>query len=267
MTTKELKEIITGGKEIPSFLIFIEEDSFNATMYLKLIAKTKYLPIEYCDSADYALYDMESPFYDPKIYYIANDESLLKNDLHLSQLKSCESMVIVAYDSQKRFDIKYKNDIVVFSHGNTEDICKYLNKKFPNVIIDDNKMKSMIESCNNDLNVVVNEMEKISVLPNTMADEYFSKTYYPNYKTIDDMTVMFNILNKNKDIVNYIKQIENGSVRYLKALYTMARNKLIATNNSWFAKIMICAYKALNDIVITGVDSKNVMDKFILELM
>lgn len=266
MTTKELKDIITSGKEIPNFLIFIEEDSFNATMYLKLIAKTKCLQIEYCDSADYALYDMESPFYDPKIYYIPNDESLLKNDLHLSQLKSCGKPVILAYDSQKKFDNKYKNDIVVFSHGDRIDIHKYIKKKFPNVIIDDSRIEKLIESCNNDLSVIINEMEKISCLPNNMVDEYFSKTLYPNYKTVDDMTVMFGILNKNKCSVNYSVQIENGSVRYLKALYTMARNKLAATNDSWYAKIMICAYKAFNDIVITGVDSKNVMDKFMLEL-
>ena len=269
MNSSVLKNILVNKKEIPKFMIFIENEPSNAKAYLNLISKNIGKPIKFYDSADEALYDMSTGLVDDRIYYIVNDDKVLKNNRYISELKSFDENIIIGFDGMKipdSFISDNQNVVYVFDTGSMQTLLNFIAKKAieNKITINQSQSEDLIYKSDFKLSQITNEIEKISLLDNKA--EYIANQEYPNIAKIDNMSVMLQVLNQDKRSMQNMSILMESAVGSLKAIYTMAKKKFKTTDNLFYAKVMIASFKAYNHIIDGTLDSANSIKKFFIDI-
>lgn len=258
---------LNGVDNIPHLMIFVEHEPINAKAYMKLISKKLYLPIEIYDTADNALYDIESGFSDDKIYYILNDEKIPKNQEYITAFKESDKYVIVGFDGVKIPD-SFLNDnaqyVYTFEKGTLPVLMSYIRKRIGNTVSDAN-LKHFIECCDYKLSQINNELDKAITYGD--FESFFMLNMYPDIRVIDPMSVYLMIINKDSQFIHKLDILINNAVQSLLAMYTMARKKFVMTNDKYYAKLMVLCFKAHSCIIDGTATSENAIKKFVSDLM
>ena len=252
-------------------MIFIENEPVNAKAYIDLISKKLGIPVEIYDSADNAIYDMTSDLFDSRIYYIINDGSVLKKPSIISYFNSSNEYVIIGFDELKVSDDfmrNYAQYTYTFEKADTQTLLSYIRKKYRNIKADDRALISLIEHSDHRLSQINNELDKVELLSEDEQTSYFLlPNQYPDIRTIDNMSVMLMIINKNIRFVDHIDSLINSAVQSLLAIYTMARKNFVKTNDKYYAKLMILCFKAHSSIIDGTISSENAIKKFVIDLI
>jgi len=271
MNSSVLKQLISDNK-IPEFMVFIENEHINARAYIDLIAKKINKPVVIYDTADNAIYDMTTGLVSKRLYYILNDEQIIKNQNYIPTLASFNENIIIGFDGIKITDT-FLNDnsqfIYIFEKGNTDTLMKYIRKKYITFAnsYTDAELKDLIACSDNKLSQINNELDKVSLLSEKEQKEYFKNKEYPDIRQIDNMSVMLMVLNKNKEFFKHIDILINNSVQSLLAIYTMARKKFVLTNDKYYAKLMVLCFKTHSNIIDGTMSSENAMKKFAIDVL
>lgn len=275
MDSSILKKILTAPPlahlDIPQFMIFIENEPINARAYLNLMSKKLNLPIALYDTADNAIYDIERDLFEDKIYYILNDESILKKQDYIPYLNTIGKFVVVGFDGVKISDGFQKDNaqfIYTFEKADTKTLISYIRKKMPSLNVTENTLTRLIECSDHRLSQINNELDKLSKLTRAEQESYFMlPDQFPDLRTIDNMTVWLMIINKNSSFIPHINILINSAVQSMLALYTMARKKFVATNDKYYAKLMLLCFKTHSSIIDGTSTSENAIKKFVIDLM
>lgn len=270
MNSSVLKQIITNNQLIPNFLIFIENEPINGKAYIDLISKKINKPIVIYDSADNAIYDITTGLVSNRLYYILNDEQIIKNQWYISELiKFSNENIIIGFDGIKIPDNFLRDNsqfIYTFERGDTDTLLKYIRKRYT-VFANDTELKDLIAYSDNKLSQINNELDKVTLLSEEEQKEYFKNKEYPDIRQIDNMSVMLMVLNKNKEFLNHIDILINNAVQSLLAIYTMARKKFVSTNDKYYAKLMVLCFKTHSNIIDGTTPNEIAIKKFVLDIL
>ena len=274
MDASVLKKILTSPPlahmDIPHLMIFIENEPVNARAYVNLIGKKLNLPVEIYDSADNALYDMDGGLFSDRIYYILNDENVLKKSQYISFLNTKDNFVIIGFDGIKVSDTFVKDNaqfLYTFDRGDTNTLLSYIKRKYPSINATNADLTRLVEYSDHRLSTINNELDKITLLSANEQKLYFSTNQVPDIRTIDNMSVMLMILNRNIEFVKHIQLLISNSVQSMLAIYTMARKRFASSNDNYYAKLMILCYKTHSSIIDGTMSGENAVKKFVADLM
>ena len=271
MDSSVLKKILTSPPlahvDIPHLMIFIENEPVNAKAYLNLIGKKLSLPIALYDSADNAIYDIETGLCESRIYYILNDEKILKNRAYLTALMELDEFFVVGFDGMKipeNFIRDNAQFIYTFETGSLDTLTNYVKKKIGNVVSDD-EILEFVQSSDSRLSQIQNELEKATLDGDIVS--FFKQKKYPNIRSLDNMTVMQMVLNRDKQFLSHLDILSQNAVGTVLALYTMARKRFLLQNNPYYAKLMTLCFQTHSSIIDGSVTSDNAMKKLAYDIL
>ena len=270
MDSSVLKKILTAPplahKEIPNVMIFIENEPINAKAYVNLIGKKLCLPVEIYDSADNAIYDIETGLCGSHICYILNDEKIIKNRAYLTAFVELGEFFIVGFDGVKIPENFLRDNaqfIYTFEKGSLDTLTNYVKKKIGNVVSDTN-IHDFVECSDYKLSQINNELDK-AVTDGDIAS-FFSQKRYTDIRTIDNMTVMQMILNRDKRYLSYLPYLTANAVGSVLALYTMSRKRFLLSNDTYYAKLMNLCFKAHSSIIDGTMSSENAIKRLAVDI-
>lgn len=250
MDIKLLKSDILSNN-IPNFLIFNVEEYLLAKQYIDYISTTINRQVRYYSNSKEALYDIETNLKEDFLYIIYEDRNILsKTDEYFSKFKCSNRNIILYYNSLDKKSDFYKNNelyIVDFKKLDRKTLIAYAMKQFKihRCTLNQDKLEKLIEYCNNDLNILSNELDKIFILEqeniNVLVD-YLLDNGFIDYRETNVFDFINLILNKDRKAFEYFNRIDESPVTFLINMFNMSKKRFISTRNLYYKDLMKLCY-------------------------
>ena len=264
MDIKLLKSCIFSNT-IPNFLVFLVEEPALYRQYLNSISNTLNKDYEIYDTAREAIYDIESNIKDDHIYLIFDDVKISEEEL--SKLLESDKNIILCYNNislpQKIYDVinKHRNNIVEFRKIDKDTLLAYAIKLCKNnkCTVDTDTLIKLIECCNCDLGIMINELIKIFLLEQSNSNllvNYLINEGFIDYRDISLDRFVSSVINRSCDSFIIEQKIEDSPVIILTAIYNSALNKLKSTRAVQYSKLMSLCFNIQKGILDGTIDSK-----------
>ena len=273
MFPNELKQMI-HRREIPKFLIFLDNDPYQSFIYKGQIAKIVGLPTNYYADLEDALYDASMLLSEDCMYVVQIDVSTTKgfngqaekNKTLLNALKELDKYVIILfenYDNKKSSLLSsFKDDIVIFNKQNTNALYDYITKicVANKTTLPQAEILALIEKSNNDLGVIVNTLEQMCILNKIGYDA--SSFELCDYRKGDLFVLIDKILAQDKTAWEYSTLVKDSPSVIAYNLYRKARERFMTTNSSYYSKLMEICEKVFN-----GINDGSIKDSYALKYL
>ena len=262
MDIKLLKTDILSNN-IPNFLIFEVYEYALAEQYIDYISSTINKPIKLYYSSKEVIYDIETNLKEDYLYIIYNDKSVISDEDIVKALINSKRNIIVYYTELDKRSLFYKNNknyIVKFKKLDKNTLLAYAIKlcKDKKCSIDQDKLVTLIEYCNNDLGILINELDKIFTLEqensNVLA-KYLLEEGFIDYRETNIFDFINLILNKDKKAFEYYLRINESPVNILINLFNISKKRFISSRNLFYKDIMKLSYNLYCSILSGTVDS------------
>lgn len=273
MDIKLLKTDILSNN-IPNFLIFEVYEYALAKQYIEYISNTINKPSKFYYSAKEVIYDIETNLKEDNLYIIYNDKSITIDNTLINKLINSKRNIIVYYSELDKRSTFYKNNkqyIVEFKKLDSYTLLAYANKlcKDKKCSIDQEKLMKLIEYCNNDLNILLNELDKIFILEqenSNILTQYLLDEGFIDYRETNIFDFINLILNKDKRAFEYNLRINESPVNILINLFNMSKKRLFISRNLFYKDIMKLSYKLYCGILDGTINSSYVIEYLLLRL-
>lgn len=267
MNNNQLKELINKN-QIPKFMIFIDNNPYNISIYKKQIVKKINLPINYYNDIQEAASEASSLISEDCIYFVRvdnNDKILKKASLFetaLSVLKTSGQYSIVVLNDKSKVPKSFINDVIYFDKYDYNSLFSFSKQvcEMNNIKISDAKIQELVEKSDCDLGIATNVLAQLSVLSQIGGDaESFD---FCDYRKGNVFTLCDKILSKSDDTWEYSYLLKNDTMMVTFNLYRKARERLKSTNSKYYAKIICeCEY------IFNGIASGEVKDEYALKYL
>ena len=271
MELKLLKSDIVSNN-IPKFLIFNVEEPVLAKQYIQQMSSTLGKYYKYYDTIDEVLYETSTNLREDFLYVILNCdikninqiEDLIKSNRHII-------LYLTSLDTKLEWYKKYKDFVVNFSHLDKYTIVAYLLKQLSlnRIIIDQDKIENLVDFCNCNFSLCVNELSKIITLnqdnSNILMDYMFNKGF-SDYRKTNVFSFIQKILNKDKSLFEEISRLDDSIISIITILYNQAKNRLIKYNNNFYANIMQLCVELDCGIKDGTVNAESALDYLLMEV-
>lgn len=256
MEIKLLKSSILSNN-IPNFLIFITEEQALSKQYIESMTNTLNKAFKYYSSAKEVIYDIETNLREDYLYIISNDKNLLHDKDLLGTLISSRRNVIVCFDELDKSSDFYKSNkdyIVDFKKLDKYTLLAYAQKlcKAHKCRINQEKLITLIDYCNCDLGVLLNELDKIFLLEQENSNilvDYLLNNGFVDYRGASIFKFIDMALNKDINAFNYLSRLDDSPVSIVFNMYNIAKKRLLSTKNTFYGKVMQLCYKIYNGII------------------
>lgn len=262
MNIKLLKTDILSNN-IPNFLIFEVYEYALAKQYIDYISSTINKPTKLYYSSKEVIYDIETNLKEDNLYIIYNDKNVTIDDTLVDKLINSKRNIIIYYTELDRRSLFYKNNknyIVEFKKLDKDTLLAYAIKlcKDKKCSIDQDKLVTLIEYCNNDLGILINELDKIFTLEqensNVLA-KYLLEEGFIDYRETNIFDFINLILNKDKKAFEYYLRINESPVNILINLFNISKKRFISSRNLFYKDIMKLSYNLYCRILSGTIDS------------
>ena len=262
MDIKLLKTDILSNN-IPNFLIFEVYEYALAEQYIDYISSTINKPIKLYYSSKEVIYDIETNLKEDYLYIIYNDKSVISNEDIVKALINSKRNIIVYYtelDKRSSFYKNNKNYIAEFKKLDKNTLLAYAIKlcKDKKCSIDQGKLITLIEYCNNDLGILINELDKIFTLEqenSNVLTKYLLEEGFIDYRETNIFDFINLILNKDKKAFEYYLRINESPVNILINLFNISKKRFISSRNLFYKNIMKLSYNLYCRILNGTIDS------------
>lgn len=263
---KLLKSSILSNT-IPKFLIFFVDEPALYRQYIHSISSTISRDYEIYSTAREAIYDIESNIKDDHIYVVFDDLKIV--DEEIEKLKISNKNVIICFNSllsdlpQGVASIlkKYDKYFVTFNKIDKDTLLAYALKLCKNnkCSVDSGVLAKLIECCDYDLGIMINELNKIflleqsnsNLLVNYMIDEGFI-----DYRDVSLSRFVDCVVSKNKNSFLMYQKIEDSPITIITNIYNVSLNMLKQTRAVAYSRLMKICFELQKGIVDGTVDSK-----------
>ncbi len=267
MDSNQLKELIRK-REIPKFMIFIDNNPYNMSLYKNQIVKIINLPVLYHTDIQDAIYEASSFLAEDSIYYIridSTDKILKKSELFsdaLSTLKKIGQYTLVILNDKGKVPKAFLGDTVVFDkydynslYAFGKQVCE-LNK----IPLSNNKLQELIDKSDCDLGVASNTLMQLSTLNKAGGDiESFE---FCDYRKGNIFVLCDKILSKDNSAWEYSQLVSNETMMVAFNLWKKARERLKSTNSIYYANIICeCEY------IFNGITTGDIKDEYALKYL
>lgn len=264
MDIKLLKSCIFSNT-IPNFLVFFVEEPALYRQYLNSISNTLNKDYEIYDTAREAIYDIESNIKDDHIYLIFDDTKISGEEL--SKLLDSGKNIILCYNdissSQKLHGVlsKYSSNVVEFRKIDRDTLLAYAIKLCKNnkCSVDTDVLIKLIDCCDCDLGIMINELNKIFLLEQSNSNllvNYLINEGFIDYRDISLDRFVNSVISRDYDSFVVGQKIEDSPVTVLTAVYNSALNKLKSTRAVQYSKLMGLCFNIQKGILDGTIDSK-----------
>lgn len=262
MNIKLLKTDILSNN-IPNFLIFEVYEYALAKQYIDYISSTINKPIKLYYSSKEVIYDIETNLKEDNLYIIYNDKNVTIDDTLVDKLINSKRNIIVYYTELDRRSSFYKNNknyIVEFKKLDKDTLLAYAIKlcKDKKCSIDQSKLITLIEYCNNDLGILINELDKIFTLEqenSNVLTKYLLEEGFIDYRETNIFDFINLILNKDKKAFEYYLRINESPVNILINLFNISKKRFISSRNLFYKDVMKLSYNLYCRILSGTIDS------------
>lgn len=264
MDIKLLKSCIFSNT-IPNFLVFFVEEPALYRQYLNSISNTLNKDYEIYDTAREAIYDIESNIKDDHIYLIFDDVKISGEEL--SKLLDSGKNIILCYNdissSQKLHGVlsKYSSNVVEFRKIDRDTLLAYAIKLCKNnkCSVDTDVLIKLIDCCDCDLGIMINELNKIFLLEQSNSNllvNYLINEGFIDYRDISLDRFVNSVISRDYDSFVIGQKIEDSPVTVLTAVYNSALNRLKSTRAIQYSKLMGLCFNIQKGILDGTIDSK-----------
>lgn len=264
MDIKLLKSCIFSNT-IPNFLVFFVEEPALYRQYLNSISNTLNKDYEIYDTAREAIYDIESNIKDDHIYLIFDDTKISGEEL--SKLLDSGKNVILCYNdissSQKLHGVlsKYSSNVVEFRKIDRDTLLAYAIKLCKNnkCSVDTDVLIKLIDCCDCDLGIMINELNKIFLLEQSNSNllvNYLINEGFIDYRDISLDRFVNSVISRDYDSFVVGQKIEDSPVTVLTVVYNSALSKLKSTRAVQYSKLMGLCFNIQKGILDGTIDSK-----------
>ena len=262
MDIKLLKTDILSNN-IPNFLIFEVYEYALAEQYIDYISSTINKPIKLYYSSKEVIYDIETNLKEDYLYIIYNDKSVISDEDIVKALTNSKRNIIVYYTELDKRSLFYKNNknyIVEFKKLDKNTLLAYAIKlcKDKKCSIDQGKLITLIEYCNNDLGILINELDKIFTLEqenSNILTKYLLEEGFIDYRETNIFDFINLILNKDKKAFEYYLRINESPVNILINLFNISKKRFISSRNLFYKDVMKLSYNLYCRILSGTIDS------------
>ena len=265
MNIKTLKASILSNT-IPNFLVFFIEEPALYRQYIHSISSTIGKDYEIYSTVKEAIYDIETGIKEDHIYVVFDDVEVREEEL--SKIVGFNKNVILCYNC-KQSDLKlknirnfdsYKSSFVSFYKLDKDTLLAYAIKlcKTNKCTIEQNILIRLIDCCNNDLGIMVNELNKIFILEQSNSNvlvNYLLNEGFIDYRDISLADFVGAVTMKDKEAVMMYRKIDSPPVTVLMFLYNYALDRLKTTRNNTYVKLLKLCFGLQKGIVNGTIDS------------
>lgn len=273
MDIKLLKTDILSNN-IPNFLIFEVYEYALARQYIDYISNTINKPKKFYYSAKEVIYEIETNLKEDNLYIIYNDKLVIADDNLIKKLIDSKRNVIVYFSELDKRSTFYKNNeksIVSFQKLDKYTLLAYAEKlcKDHKCSIEQNKLMKLIEYCNNDLSILLNELDKIFTLEqenSNVLTQYLLDEGFIDYRETNIFDFINLILNRNTEAFSYYLRVNESEVTILINLFNMSKRRFMSSRNLFYKDIMKLSYKLYCEILDGTINSSYVISYLLMRI-
>lgn len=279
MDIKVLKSSILSVN-VPSFLIFVNEEQALAKQYIETMANTLGKAPKYYFDINAIVRDLEdnSESEAPAHLNIAYDYSICSNfekymNYFINNLANNQNVIILlpSIDKRTEFYKKYKNYFVIFEKLDKYTLLAYVLKlcKKNKCSINQESLLDFIEKCDCDLGIILNELDKIFILGQENSNvvfDYMQNNGFSDYRKINVYNFINRVLDFDLNTLKDMYKVDDSPVGVLTLLYNNARKRLVDSGNNKYARVMIVCNRVCQGIVDATIDSKYALKYALLEI-
>lgn len=264
MNLKELKSRIQT-KSIPKFMIFNVNEPTLARQYIKSISKTLDKHYKYYDNSNEVVYETSVNIREDFLYIILND-----GKANIDELIKTGRYVILYYTNQtllSKIEKKYSKYIIDFNTLDKYTILAYLIKYLQNakIEVDQSKLETLIEYCNNSFSLCLNELDKIISLNQSKSNlvmTYMLDKGFSDYRKTNIFKFINKIIYKDMTLFEDIQRLDEDVIGLFNLLYKQIRNIVSKKDNPRLFNIM----KLISSLDIAIKDGL-ISDKYALDYL
>ena len=273
MDIKLLKTDILSNN-IPNFLIFEVYEYALAKQYIEYISSTISKPVKFYYSAKEVIYDIETNLKEDYLYIIYNDKLITVDDTFIDKLSNSDRNIIVYFSELDKKSNFYKNNskiIVTFNKLDNYTLLAYAEKlcRDHKCSIEQDKLVKLIEYCNNDLSILLNELDKIFVLEqenSNVLTQYLLDEGFIDYRETNIFDFINLILNRDRKAFDYYLRVIDSPVTILMNIFNMSKNRLSSSRNLFYKDVMKLSYKIYCGILDGTFDSFYAINYLLLRI-
>lgn len=270
MNDKQLKSLIHNNN-IPKFMIFIDENPYNISIYKNQIVKAIGLPLVYYGDIQEAVYEASSLLAEDCIYYIRIDASdkiisgkknVASFESALSILKNINKYVIVVLTNKDKVPKQFLNDVVFFNKHDYNSLFSFAKQvcDMNKINLSNDRLNELIEKSNCDFGIVINVLAQLATM--SQLGESIEDFEFCDYRKGDIFIMCDKILARDESAWEYFNLVKNDTVMIVFNLYRKAREKLKSTNSMYYANIMcICEH------IFNGIASGDIKSEYALKYL
>lgn len=207
MDISKLKEEIENGNVLNTFMIFNCENTFIAKQYYRAISHCLNKPIQYLESLDSYFNKSKNIFGELNNDNYLNVFYTEKLELHTNDLIGKKYLIVISKKIDKDTENIYSEYIVNVPEIENWHIKDYVYSVLPG--IDIKYLDWLIDNCNNDINRVQNEIDKLICFDEIQRQTIFEDMLADN--AFSDIT--------NKTIFDFTNAIQKKDIESLKCIY------------------------------------------------
>lgn len=279
MDIKVLKSSILSVN-VPSFLIFVNEEQALAKQYIETMANTLGKAPKYYFDINAIIRDLEDNSESGASTHlnIVHDSSICFNfekymNYFINNLANNQNVIILlsSIDKRTEFYKKYKNYFVIFEKLDKYTLLAYALKlcKKNKCSISQESLLDFIEKCDCDLGIILNELDKIFILGQENSNvvfDYMQNNGFSDYRKINVYNFINRVLDFDLNILKDMYKVDDSPVGILTLLYNNARKRLIDSGNNKYVRVMIVCNRVCQGIVDATIDSKYALKYALLEI-
>lgn len=251
MDLKLLKADILSNN-IPNFIIFSVSEPVLSKQYLSKMSSTLNKYYKYYDSYKEVIYDVDYNIKEDFIYIILDDYEILDNPAILDKLIGYDRHIVAYYSSPeilyKKIQKKYLDYVVKFDAIDKPTIIAYLLKllKTNKITIDQDKLATLVDYCNCNFSICINEIDKIITLNQENSNlliDYIFNNGFSDYRKINIFNFIQKILNKDESVFYDLYKLDDSVITVFDLLYKQARIRFLKSGNKFYVKLMQLIFK------------------------
>lgn len=275
MDIKVLKTDILSFN-VPNFLIFVDGEHALVKQYIDQIALTVGKRPKYFYDIDFAVKELEDSTDNNVLYIVGGQVEKFDYTKYIEYFKEDKSNnIILLIPSVERSAPWYKNNkdfFVFFEKLDRITLLAYsmkLCKKYK-CSVSQERLLSLIDKCDCNLGIILNELDKIFVLgqenSNTVFD-YMSKSGFSDYRKVNVYDFVNRLLNMDESVLRDLHRIDEQPVSVLTLIYNVSKKRMESSNNSRYIKVMEICNNMCQGIVDGTIDAQYALKFAIMEIL
>lgn len=259
MDIKLLKSSILSNA-IPNFMIFYIEEVALYRQYIKTISSTLNKEYKIYSNVNEIIYDIETNIKEDYVYVTFDDIKI--DEATIDYLIKLNKNIILCYNKDCKFDLlkKYNKYLVKFNKLDKETLLAYGQKLCKNnkCSISQENIIKLIDYCNNDLGIFLNELEKIFLLEQENSNvlvEYLLNEGFIDYRDANIWKFIYLVIKKNTEAFNYLLKLNDSPVTIIQNIYTSALKELKNSRNNNYIKLLNLCFNVHKGILDGSFDS------------